>query len=247
MPRLVGRPRRPLPGGSTPSRPGRRAGTWSGFARSHREGMRPARASPRSSSSPARRPRRRSRGSRAERGRAGPRRRSRSGWHSCAGRRAAQLSEARGRARLPRRTAPPVGSSAATAPAAAADRGGRARPASGTWCERQVPSTGTPSTSFGPVQPFGVRSTITGQRGRSAPPSARAARWIARDLVERLVEDGGERLVHQHRVVALDEERPPAVALEQRAQLLLGDAGEHASGSRSCSRSGAGSAGPPRR
>ena len=59
-------------------------------------------------------------------------------------------------------------------------RGRRGAPASGTWCERQVPSTGTPSTSFGPVQPFGVRSTIIGQRGRArAPPSARASRWIA--------------------------------------------------------------------
>ena len=26
----------------------------------------------------------------------------------------------------------------------------------GTWCARHVPSTGSPSTSFGPVQPFGV-------------------------------------------------------------------------------------------
>ncbi len=37
----------------------------------------------------------------------------------------------------------------------------------GTWCARQVPSTGSPSTTFGPVQPLGVRSTIIGQRGRS--------------------------------------------------------------------------------
>ena len=32
----------------------------------------------------------------------------------------------------------------------------------GTWCARQVPSTGSPSTSSGPVQPFGVRITIAG-------------------------------------------------------------------------------------
>ena len=40
----------------------------------------------------------------------------------------------------------------------------------------------TPSTTFGPVQPFGVRSTIAGQRGRArvAAPRARAASWIAR-------------------------------------------------------------------
>ncbi|CAO0833287.1 hypothetical protein SMICM17S_00683 [Streptomyces microflavus] len=45
--------------------------------------------------------------------------------------------------------------------------------------ERQVPSTGSPSTSFGPVQPLGVRSTIMGERGRSVAPSSRAARWNA--------------------------------------------------------------------
>ena len=38
---------------------------------------------------------------------------------------------------------------------------------SGTWCARHVPSTGTPSTTPGPVHPFGVRNTIIGQRGRS--------------------------------------------------------------------------------
>ena len=40
-------------------------------------------------------------------------------------------------------------------------------PASGTWCARHVFSTGTPSTSAGPVHPFGLRSTIIGHRGRS--------------------------------------------------------------------------------
>ena len=47
--------------------------------------------------------------------------------------------------------------------------------ASGTWCARHVPSTGRPSTTFGPVQPFGVRRTIIGQRGRvrSLPRRAR--------------------------------------------------------------------------
>ena len=49
--------------------------------------------------------------------------------------------------------------------------------ASGTWCERQDPSVRWPSISFGPVQPFGVRSTIIGQAGRSVsrPASASSA------------------------------------------------------------------------
>ena len=38
--------------------------------------------------------------------------------------------------------------------------------ASGTWCARQKPSSRWPSTSSGAVQPFGVRSTIIGHRGR---------------------------------------------------------------------------------
>jgi hypothetical protein len=43
-----------------------------------------------------------------------------------------------------------------------------------------VPSAGRPSTSFGPVQPFGVRSTIIGQRGRAAALPERASDWIRR-------------------------------------------------------------------
>ena len=39
---------------------------------------------------------------------------------------------------------------------------------SGTWCARKVPSTFTPSTSFGPVQPLGVRMRMTGQAGRDS-------------------------------------------------------------------------------
>jgi len=43
-----------------------------------------------------------------------------------------------------------------------------------------VPSTGTPSTSAGPVHPLGVRSTIMGQRGRAVSLSVRARCWTAR-------------------------------------------------------------------
>ena len=58
-------------------------------------------------------------------------------------------------------------------------RGSSRTSAIGTWCERQVPSTGLPSTSFGPVQPLGVRRMIIGQRGRTAVAGARRACWIA--------------------------------------------------------------------
>ena len=52
------------------------------------------------------------------------------------------------------------------------------RSAIGTWCERKDPSALSPSTSFGPVHPFGVRSTIIGHRGRSGPAPERACCWI---------------------------------------------------------------------
>ena len=50
----------------------------------------------------------------------------------------------------------------------------------GTWWARNVPSTGRPSTTFGPVQPLGDFKTIIGQRGRVRSPDARAFRWISR-------------------------------------------------------------------
>ena len=63
----------------------------------------------------------------------------------------------------------------------------------GTWCERQLPSTGLPSTSFGPVQPFGVRSTIIGQVGRDAHAFLTRGALDLADLVEHLVERRSER------------------------------------------------------
>lgn len=53
----------------------------------------------------------------------------------------------------------------------------------GTWWERNVPSICTPSTTPGPVQPFGVRRMTAGQRtGRNSSPPAppRASCWMAR-------------------------------------------------------------------
>ena len=58
----------------------------------------------------------------------------------------------------------------------------------GIWWERQLPSTGCPSTSLGPVQPLGERKTIMGHRGRAASPVVRAyscTRWISRTAQSR--------------------------------------------------------------
>ena len=51
----------------------------------------------------------------------------------------------------------------------------------------------------GPVQPFGVRRTITGQRGRSPAPCSRASTLEPPDLGVGLVQRGGERLMHERR------------------------------------------------
>ena len=66
-----------------------------------------------------------------------------------------------------RRTAPRGGTTAATPRARGGARRRRARRAAAPGGARNVPSTCWPSTTGGHVQPFGVRSTIIGQR-RSA-------------------------------------------------------------------------------
>ena len=91
-----------------------------------------------------------------------------------------------------------------------------------------------PSTSFGPVQPLGVRSTIMGQRGRvcdcaaaagrapssgcagspaSASSRAAARAWWTSAAVP------GRRPFHEERVIP--------VAAQQTPQLLAADAGQH--------------------
>ena len=97
----------------------------------------------------------------------------------------------------------------------------------GTWWARNVPSTGLPSTSFGPVQPFGVRRTIAGQRGRSRKPWARVSSWIARMRGHAVVEGGGEVLVDGRRLVALDEPDVVAVAGAGARGLVVARAAEH--------------------
>ena len=95
---------------------------------------------------------------------------------------------------------------------------------SGTWCARNVPSTGRPSMTFGPVHPLSDRRTIIGQRGRVASPWMRASCWICLDLLDDLIEGCGHGLMHLLRVVSLDEVRRPAAAAEELVQFFVGDA-----------------------
>ena len=95
---------------------------------------------------------------------------------------------------------------------------------SGTWCDRKVPSTCMPSTTFGPVQPFGELSTIIGQRGRSMLPCDARVVLDSLDLLDRRVERRGHRLVHRRGLVTLDEVGRPAVAAQQLLQFLARDA-----------------------
>ena len=60
------------------------------------------------------------------------------------------------------------------------------RPDSGTWCARKVPCTWTPSTTSGPVQPFGVRRMIAGHpASTSRDPRSPAAVRVAQRAVQR--------------------------------------------------------------
>ena len=81
----------------------------------------------------------------------------------------------------------------------------------------------SPSTVFGPVQPFGLRSTIIGQSGRSDRFPPRAACWIARIFGERRVQRRSHLLMHDVRLVALDEDRRIAVAFEQLGEFVRAD------------------------
>ena len=105
-----------------------------------------------------------------------------------------------GRSGRRRRTAPPGDSSASILELAQCS-GLSAIPASGTWWDRQDPSVFLPSTSAGPVHPFGVTRTIIGQRGRSVRPPVPAAAWIARISSTMPSERRRHRLVHRARLV----------------------------------------------
>ena len=95
------------------------------------------------------------------------------------------------------RTAPPACSSSARFRAASGSSGLSRTSENGTWCERHEPSALWPLISFGPVQPFGERSTIIGHRGRSAFLLARAARLEGANPADRLVERGRHLLMHR--------------------------------------------------
>ena len=77
----------------------------------------------------------------------------------------ASVLQVRGRNSLPRRKVSPDGSFSSSLRAACSCAGFSRTVASGTWCARKVPSMGSPSTSFGPVQPFGERRMIIGHSG----------------------------------------------------------------------------------
>ena len=116
-------------------------------------------------------------------------------------------------------------------------RGCRRTLASGTWCERNVPSAGSPSTTFGPGpalrraqhdhRPARALGVAVLARGRAGSRRSRRATSSSAAAMQ---------LVHRRRVVALDEiaarSRSPRAA---RAAPRRGS-GPAPSGWRSCSR-----------
>lgn len=103
---------------------------------------------------------------------------------------------------------------------------GSSRP-SAPGATRKVFSTGLPSASFGPVQPFGVRSTIIGHRGRCMKPLVRASPWTRLTSADHGVQRRRHELVHLRGVIPFDEMRCVPATDEQRFQLVMRHAPEH--------------------
>ncbi|CAM5712745.1 hypothetical protein SVIOM342S_06325 [Streptomyces violaceorubidus] len=97
----------------------------------------------------------------------------------------------------------------------------------GTWWARQVFSTGSPSTSAGPVPALG------GAQDDHRPAGAAAGALLAGgpldrgDAVQGGVHGAGHGAVDGGGVVAGDVDRVVAVAAQELVQLALGEAGEH--------------------
>ena len=174
-----------------------------------------------------RRRRRRSRGSRAARGRAAAARRWRAGWRPCAARPRGAARAARRAARRPRRTAPRAGSERIQRSSCAQVLGilgelgerhlVRAERALGRQAVDLLRARSSPSACAG-------RSSASA--GAPRRPPARA-RWIAAISSRTASSAAASSLVDRLGLVALDEARRVAVALEQRAQLVLADPREH--------------------
>ena len=90
-----------------------------------------------------------------------------------------------------------------------------------------MPSICRPSTTLGPVQPLGERSTIIGQRGRAVSAVLSSIGLELLDLRDGLIHGARHELVHLLGVVAFDEVRRPAAAPEEVVQLLGLDAGQN--------------------
>ena len=127
----------------------------------------------------------------------------------------------------PRRTAPPAGSCAATARAAQGARDSHA-------CRRAAPGVRARCPRPGAHRRSLARSSPSGSATRSrASAAARRPRPAPRLLLEapdvgvRLVHRRRERLVDERGIVAGHEDRPVAVARQQRAELVVADAREH--------------------
>ncbi len=126
-----------------------------------------------------------------------------------------------------RRRAPRAYSCASSLRAGADGRASRATRSSGTWCARQVFSTGLPSTNFGP------RPALRRAHNQHGPCGPLGRAFFARglldrgDAVEDRIEDRRGLLMHSLRIVALQREWLIAVAAHQVFELRMRNAREH--------------------
>ena len=93
----------------------------------------------------------------------------------------------------------------------------------GTWWARQNPSSLWPSISAGAVQPFGVRSTIMGQRGRVCDPGRACLLPDIPDFLNAMFSCCSHRLVHTLVIRSLHKVRHPAIAAEKALQFVVAD------------------------
>ena len=148
-----------------------------------------------------------------------------------------QLGQLRPQAARRRRKAPPAGSSSSTVRGSAMCSGLSMSPI-GTWCARNVPSTGWPSTPSARSSPWACGGRSSASAGRSPEiPCCRASFWIRLISAIDLVQRRGHQLVHRRPgSVAFDEIGRVAVAAERGRRVPRGRSAPARSGRRSCSR-----------
>src|ERR1017187_4859151 len=93
--------------------------------------------------------------------------------------------------------------------------------ARGTWCARNVPSIGIPSTSFGQVHPYGRAKNNHGPDRLLLEPTAARLLLNCSNLGVAIVQRSSEELMHGLRIVAFDKIGPVTTSDIQSFQFFV--------------------------